>query len=115
MANYGGYARTSVSPPVPENDQYGFQDDMQIEAQRPVAQVIEIVVDARLHLVQGAGLAAIAVDLGPAGDAGLDLVADHIAFYQVAIDFIVRHGMGPGADDTHAALQHIDELGQFIE
>ena len=88
---------------------------MQVEPQRPVAQVIEIVVDARLHLVEGAGLAAIAVDLGPAGDAGLDLVANHIAFYQVAVDFIVRHGMRAGADDAHASLQDIDELGQFIE
>ena len=88
---------------------------MQIEAQRPVAQIIEIVIDTRLHLVQGSGLAAIAVDLGPAGNTGLDLVADHIALYQIAVDFVVRHGMRARADDAHAPLQDIDELGQFVQ
>ena len=88
---------------------------MQVEPQRPVAQVIEVVVDARLHLVERAGLAAVAVDLRPAGDAGLDLVADHVALDQVAVDFVVRHGMRARADDAHAPLQHVDELGQLIE
>ena len=73
---------------------------MQVEPQRPVAQVIEIMVDSRLHLVERAGLAAVAVDLGPAGDSGLDLVSNHITFYQIAVDFIVRHGMRPGAHDA---------------
>ena len=72
-------------------------------------------VDARLHLVEGAGFAAVAVDLGPAGDAGLDLVADHVALDQVAVHLVVRHGVGARADDAHAALQHVDELGQFVQ
>ena len=88
---------------------------MQVEPQRPVAQVIEIVVDPGLHLVEGAGLAAVAIDLGPAGDSGLDLVSNHITFYEVAVDFVVRYGMRAGADDAHAPLQHIEELGQLIE
>ena len=87
---------------------------MQIEPQRPVAQVVEIMIDTRLHLVEGSGFAAIPVDLGPAGNTGFDLVADHVAFDQIAIDFIVRHGMRAGADNAHAPLQDIDELGQLI-
>ena len=88
---------------------------MQVQAQGPVAQVVEVVVDARLHLVQGAGLAAVAVDLCPAGDAGLDLVSDHVALDQVAVDLVVRHRMGARPHDAHAPLQHIDELGQLVQ
>ena len=52
-----------------EHDHHGLQDDLQVEQQRPVAQVGEVVLDARLHLVDGVGLAAQAVHLGEAGDA----------------------------------------------
>jgi len=36
---------------------------VQVEPQRPVAQVIEVMVDSRLHLVERAGLAAVALRL----------------------------------------------------
>src|SRR6185437_12664432 len=114
-SDYASHTEHSINSPVLEDYQYGFQDNVQVEPQRPIAQVIEIVVDPGLHLVEGAGLAAVAIDLGPAGDSGLDLVSNHITFYEVAVDFVVRHGMRAGADDAHAPLQHIDELGQLIE
>lgn len=53
----------------------GHQEDPDIEAQRPVVDIVEIVLDAPQHLVIGARLAAQAVDLRPSGDSGLDVVA----------------------------------------
>ena len=57
----------------------------------------------------------ITVHLGPAGDAGLDLVADHVALDQRPVQLVVRDGVRPRPDDAHAALQHVDELRQLIQ
>src|SRR6185436_13504518 len=54
-------------------------DDREVELERPVPQVIEVVFDARLHLVEGFGLAAQPVHLRPAGDARPHLVPHHVA------------------------------------
>src|SRR3954454_19079410 len=48
--------------------------DFEIEADRPVLDVIEVVLDPLLDR----GVAAPPVDLRPAGDAGLDLVPEHV-------------------------------------
>src|SRR5690242_15523891 len=48
--------------------------DLQVERDRPVLDVVEVVLDALLDR----GVAAPAVDLRPAGQAGLDLVAQHV-------------------------------------
>lgn len=90
-------------------------DDHQIEHQRPVAYVVDVVLDAGTHLVEGFGFAAQAVDLGPAGDAGFDLVPQHVALDEFAVLLVVRDRMGTRADDAHAALQDVDELGQLVE
>src|SRR5581483_1937781 len=93
----------------------GLQDDLQVEHQRPVAQVREVVFDPRLHLLHRLGLAAEAVHLRVTGDARAHLVADHVAADQLPIELVVRHGVGPRADNAHAPLQYIDELRQLVE
>src|SRR5439155_10630234 len=93
----------------------GLQHDLQVEEQRPAAQVREVVLDARLHLLDRVGLAAEAVHLGEAGDSRPHLVADHVAADQLAVELVVRHRMRPRPDDAHAALQHVDELRQLVE
>ena len=55
-----------------------------------------------------------AVDLGPAGDAGFDLVAQHVAFDEFAVLLVVGNGVRARANDAHAALQYIDKLRQFV-
>src|SRR5205807_10642438 len=89
--------------------------DVQVQTQRPVAQVIQVVVDARLHLLDGFGLAPQAVDLRPSGDAGLDLVALHVALDELAVHLVARDRVGARADYAHAALQYVDELRQLVE
>ena len=71
--------------------------------------------DALLHLVDGFGFAAQPVHLRPAGDSRPDLVPDHVAADELAIDLVVRNSVRPRADEAHLALQHVDELRQFIE
>src|SRR5215211_322173 len=62
-----------------EDDEDRPPDDLQVELERPVAQVFEVVRDAHHHLVDRLGLAAHSVHLRPAGDAGAHLVPDHVA------------------------------------
>src|SRR5678810_591738 len=90
----------SVGVPIKEHEADGAGDDAQIETDRPVAQVLEVVLDPGAHLLDRVGLAAVSVHLGPAGDAGLDLVRDRVR---------------PRADDAHAALQDVEELRQLVE
>src|SRR5262245_44788271 len=52
-----------------------LEDDVEVEPHRPVVDVVEIVLDALADLVDRVGLATPAVDLRPAGDAGLHAVA----------------------------------------
>nr|GEU28033.1 hypothetical protein [Tanacetum cinerariifolium] len=98
-----------------EHHQHGAHDDPHIEPQRPVAQVIEVVGDARFHLVERVGFATQAVHLGPAGDARLDLVTQHVTLDQLAILFVVRDRMRTRTDYAHASLQHVDELRQLVK
>ena len=72
-------------------------------------------INARLHFVQRTRFAPVTVDLSPAGYSGLDLVADHVALYQVTVNFVVCHGMGSWSDDAHAALKNVHKLGQLIQ
>ena len=74
-----------------------LEQDVEVEQHRPVLDVVEIVLDAALDLVLGVGLAAPAIDLRPAGDAGLDLVAGEIAVDDLVIGAVLRPWRGPRA------------------
>ena len=50
------------------------QQNLQIQPQRPVLDVPEVVLDAQRHFLRRVRLAAEAVNLRPAGHAGFDLV-----------------------------------------
>src|SRR5690349_15495606 len=72
-------------------------------------------VNARLHLVESARFSPISVDLSPPGNSRFDLVPDHVSLYEIAINFIVCHSVRARANDTHASLQDVDELREFVE
>lgn len=92
-----------------------LDQDLHIQPHRPVVDVGEVELDAFLHLVQGFGFAAAAADLRQAGDAGLDAVAGHVGVDLAGVVVVVRHGVRARADQRHAALQHVDELRQFVD
>src|SRR5512140_2755885 len=85
--------RVLVDAAVPD----GEPDDLQVERQRPVLDVVDIVLDPLLDR----GVAAPAVDLGPAGEAALDLVAQHVArdLFTELVD--EDRPLRPRADETH--------------
>src|SRR5690606_26950487 len=70
------------------------REDVEVEQDRPVLDVVEVVLDPTLDLFTGVGLAAPTLDLGPAGDARLDLVAGKIAVDDVGVEAVC----GPGHD-----------------
>src|SRR5204862_2546089 len=53
--------------PFPD-DEDRAPDDHQVEAQRPIPQVVEVVLDAHAHLLERLGLPAQPIHLRPAGD-----------------------------------------------
>jgi hypothetical protein len=56
-----------------------------------------------------------AVHLGPAGDARLDLVPDHVGLDDLPVLLVVRDRVRARPDDAHAALQDVEELRQLVE
>src|SRR5205823_10079464 len=83
----------SVLVRLPAED--GQEDDLDVPEEAPVADVLEVVLDALLHLVHGVRLAAPAVHLSPAGDARFDLVTEHVAVNLRAIELVMGDGVRP--------------------
>lgn len=68
-----------------------------------------------MHVFDGLGLSSAAVDLGPAGDAGTDVMAYHVLLYLGAVVFGMGEHVWTGADETHVTLEDIDKLGEFVD
>src|SRR5262245_1848205 len=85
-----GKPTTSIRPLVAAQQlQPRPEEDAQVQPWRPLPQVVEIVVDPRLHLFKLRRFAAAAVDLRETSDAGQHLVPQHVALDQAPIHFIV--------------------------
>src|SRR5438128_338352 len=69
-----GRSWASVRMLLAEAAEEGQDQDLHVEQQRPVLDVVQVVLDPLLDR----RVAAPAVDLGPAGDAALDPVAQHV-------------------------------------
>ena len=82
----------------------GHPENAEVEPWRPVRDVVEVV----LHALAERGVAAPAVDLGPAGDAGLHAMAGHVIGDGLA-ELLDEHGtFRARADQAHVALEHVD-------
>src|SRR5439155_22153814 len=68
-------AAGSIRVPVAEAQPESLDEDLQVEAERPALDAVEVVLDALLDR----GVAAPPVDLRPPGDPGLHLVTQHVA------------------------------------
>ena len=86
------FGASLVRLPCVEQRERRAHEDVEVEQDRPVLDVVEVVLDAPADLFRRVGLAAPAVDLGPAGDARLDLVAGEVA----VDDFVVEAVAGLG-------------------
>src|SRR5919109_1496457 len=88
-----GSIRVAVTKAEPER----LQEDLDVEAERPALDVVEVVLDT---LFDGR-VAAPAVDLRPARDAGLHLVPEHVARDPLAELLDERGSLGPRTDEAH--------------
>src|SRR3981189_1195437 len=96
-----------------------LEQNVKIEQHRPVLDVVEIELDALLDFLFAVDFAAPAVDLRPAGNAGLDAVACEISVYrfveQPGLQFAL-HGVGPRPDQGEIALEcDVEKLRQFVK
>src|SRR6185436_9022352 len=96
-----------VEEPLEEREPHDFQ----IEANRPVFDVIQVVLDSFLQR----GVAAPAVDLRPASQAGLYFVAEHVLRDLVLELFDEVRPFGPRTDNRHVAAHDIPELRNLVE
>ena len=69
----------------------------QVEKKRPVIDVVQIVLHTTLHFLERIGVAAIAVDLSPARNAGLDVVATEKRRNQLSEHLVLRRSRVDGA------------------
>src|SRR5262245_2346754 len=86
-------------------------EDLQVEQQRPVLHVIEVVLDALLER----RVAAPAVDLGPAGHAAAHAVTQHVTWDALLELLHEGRALGARADEAHVALHDVQELRQLVE
>ena len=87
------------------------EQDFHVEGHGPVLDVPDVVLDALVDR----GVAAEAVDLGPAGHARADLMLDH-----VARDFFLKHldelgALRTRADEGHLAGEDVEELRELVD
>src|ERR1044071_4888361 len=95
----------------PQDLEHRHRQDLQIQPQRPVLDVVVVPLDA----IAQRGLAAEAVDLGPAGDAGLDAVAVAVAADVGLEQLDELRALRARAHQRHVAAQDVEELRQLVE
>src|SRR5437667_208330 len=85
--------------------------DLQIERDRPVFDVVEIELDAFFER----GVAAPAVHLRPAGNAGFHLVAEHV-LREAMLELIDKERpLGPRPNNGHVAFEDVPDLRKLIQ
>src|SRR5687767_3934374 len=99
--------RTALEETADEGEPHDFD----VERDGPVFDVVEVELDTLFER----GVAAPAVYLRPAGDAGLDLVAQHVLRDAVLELLDEERPLGTRPDDRHVALEDVPELRQLVE
>src|SRR5207245_58232 len=96
---------------LPKPPEQRENEDLDVEQQRPVLDVVEVVLDPLLDR----GVPPPAVDLRPARDAALHAVAQPVL--GDALLELLHEGrpLRPRADEAHVAEHHVDELGELVE
>lgn len=94
---------------------YGHVDDAQVEPERPVLHIPDVLTDAVFHLIEFLGLATATVHLCPTGNARLQQMAHHVFVYQCRIFLGMLEHMRTRTDYRHVSQEYIDELRQLID
>ena len=93
----------------------GPNDDLDIKPQRPVINVIQVVVDALAHLLDILSRPPKTVDLRPTRNTGSDSMPLHVGVNLLPIVLIVFNGVRARSNNRHITKQHIEKLRHFVE
>src|SRR5215475_10319498 len=104
-------AITSIGVAIEEDAADRHGDDLDVEPEGPPLDVLDVVLDACLQRC----IAAEPVHLRPPRDAGLDLVAEHVARHGLAEAFHEHGALGARPHHAHLPAQHVHELRQLVE
>src|SRR6478609_5045813 len=102
---------TGRSPTATQEGRDGAQRDDQVAPWRPVLDVAVAEPDPGLDR----GVAPVAVDLRPPGDADRHPVAIAVAVDLGGELLDEVRALGPGTDDGHVAADHVEQLRQLVE
>src|SRR3546814_12842328 len=100
-------AFASVGIGVNEADKQRAQEDVEVEWHGPVLDIVEVVLHPVLPLFDSVRLAADAVHLCPAGDAGFHASARHVGLDDRGILLVVLDGVRGGTDQASFATQSV--------
>src|SRR6202022_1490593 len=101
----------SVGVAIEEHANHGQHDDLKVAPERPALDVLDVVLDALLQR----GVPPQPVHLRPPRDAGLDLVAKHVAGNGPPEALHEDRSLRSWADGAHLPAQHVHELRQLIQ
>src|SRR6185312_3953452 len=96
-----------------QDDAHRFEQDQQIEQQRVVLDVVDVVFELLYGVVDGGDVAM--PDLRPTGNARLDAVADRIEWNLFGEHRDEFRPLRTRTDQAHLAAQHVDQLRQFVD
>src|SRR5882672_4203691 len=99
--------------PSEQHDLNGVEQDQEVEEERKVLDVVEIVLQLLERVVDGG--AVVILVLGPAGDAELHGEPLHVEENLLLEILDELRTLGARSDEAHVAHQHIEELGQLVE
>ena len=93
----------------------GEEDDPDVEPEGPVLDIPDVLLYAFLHLPHLFRFTATATHLCPAGDAGEAEMPHHVLVDDLAILLGVCQHVRAWSYDAHVALEHVEELREFID
>ena len=96
---------------IDEPFEQGHDQDLDVHQVGPVLDVVEVVFDS----LPDGGIAAVAIHLSPAGDAGTDLMLDVVAG-NLLLELLDEEGtLRARPDQTHVTLEDIEDLRQLVD
>src|SRR5713226_8496526 len=96
-----------------ENDLDRVEQDQEIEEERKVLDVVQVVLQLLERVVDRSAVAVL--DLGPAGDSRLHREPLHVV-RDLSLEFVDElRPLGSWPDEAHVAEQHVEELGELVE
>lgn len=91
------------------------QDNPRIEPETPVLEVPDIIFNTVIDILKHFDFAPVTMDLCPAGNSGLQEVADHIMLKKLRIVVGMFHHVRTRAYHAHIAQENVDKLGHLVE